>query len=201
MPVSDALASLEEATGRWEPQVAVMAMEWSRFSQQFSASNRASRFVSELLVAAATDGGECAERSGPAALASLSPEELPAAIETRLRKHAGRILQIEPSALRDDQALGQFGLDSLMAVELRNVLESDFGIPVRLELLLSNLDLRALAAELVAEFRKRSSTPVPQLTQDVVQDAAAQLASLPQMSSAELDALLSSLLDRTEIKE
>ncbi len=62
-------------------------------------------------------------RSNPPA-----PEEKAGVISQAVREVVGSVLRVKPSTLRDDQPLTDLGLDSLMGVEIENLIESDIGV-------------------------------------------------------------------------
>jgi acyl carrier protein len=59
------------------------------------------------------------------ALLALRPGERGASLQRRVRETVGRIVKLPPGRIDPGRPLGTFGLDSLMAQELRNRLEGD----------------------------------------------------------------------------
>lgn len=70
-----------------------------------------------------------------------------------LRKDVARILRISEEKLNPRVSLIRFGLDSLMAVELKNRIESDFGVRLPAAKLLRGPSIVELAEWLGAEVR------------------------------------------------
>ncbi|WP_079022596.1 type I polyketide synthase [Streptomyces resistomycificus] len=71
------------------------------------------------------------ESARPAAADERGPEPLtadPAEVESIVRTAVARIVDTSPERLRVDQPFREFGMDSLMAVELRKRLERKFGV-------------------------------------------------------------------------
>lgn len=64
-----------------------------------------------------------------------------------LQKQTARILGMEPSQLNPDQPLDTMGLDSLMAMELKNSLESKLGVNISVASLLQGPTLSRLVSE------------------------------------------------------
>ena len=101
------------------PHVAIARVDWSVAAERLSRRPGAS-FYTELLGAGDVnrDGGLLA-----AHLSTLSEERRVAELETRLRELAAAVLGIADGVLPTTQPLGRRGLDSLMAMELRNRME------------------------------------------------------------------------------
>jgi amino acid adenylation domain-containing protein/thioester reductase-like protein len=68
-------------------------------------------------------------------------------IENLIQQHAARILGMDASRLRLDTPLDTLGLDSLMAMELKNLLESKLGAQISVASLLQGPTISSLAAE------------------------------------------------------
>src|SRR5690606_11984416 len=64
-----------------------------------------------------------------------------------LQKQTARILGMEPSQINPDQPLDTMGLDSLMAMELKNSLESKLGVNLSVASLLQGPTLSRLVSE------------------------------------------------------
>ena len=65
-----------------------------------------------------------------AQLLAMPVQERVAFLEQHVRHQIGRVMGIAPAKLNLDQPLLSLGLDSLMAVELRNKIELEFGIEI-----------------------------------------------------------------------
>ena len=65
-------------------------------------------------------------------LLALDPAARAEAVRERLRAHAGAVLRLDPATLDVREPLTAFGVDSLMAVELKNRVDRDLGLSVPL---------------------------------------------------------------------
>jgi phthiocerol/phenolphthiocerol synthesis type-I polyketide synthase D len=90
---------------------------------------------------------------GPDALRDLEPGEAAQLITDRLRERTSKIMgYTDASAIQVDQPLTELGMDSLMAVRIRNSARSDFGVEAPVALLLQGATLQELTADLVRQL-------------------------------------------------
>ena len=118
-----ALAGLELALRTREPGVAVVDMDWSRFARSF-ASMRARPLLEDISEAREAMGKSAsADDVGSLrdTLLALPMEERPAATLELVQAEIAMVLGIKSAAAVDpDEPLEALGLDSLMAVQLRD---------------------------------------------------------------------------------
>jgi acyl transferase domain-containing protein/acyl carrier protein len=128
MTPQQGLAVLERLIRAAPPQVGVLIVDWPKYLKRFGsvtpplyaelrlAMERVNRSASPA--AAPQPEVELVERLGHAA-----PAERRRLVQAFVREHVTKVLALDPSQLIDnDQSLNELGLDSLMALELRNVL-------------------------------------------------------------------------------
>ena len=65
----------------------------------------------------------------------------------------GRVLRMDETKLRRDKPFGDYGLDSLMAVELKNRFESELGIPLPATLAWNYPTIATLSEHLAGQLR------------------------------------------------
>lgn len=87
-----------------------------------------------------------------AAILAASPEERRARCETQIRRWVSGLLQIQPSRLDAQEPLRRFGLDSMMALEIKHRLSKGFGLEVSAVELLSTLTESQLVARVMAHL-------------------------------------------------
>ena len=91
--------------------------------------------------------------AGPDALRDMDAVEANRVVTARL---GGRILAImgypKDSAIDADQPLTELGMDSLMAVRIRNTVRGDFGVEPPVALLLQGASLADLTADLIRQL-------------------------------------------------
>jgi phthiocerol/phenolphthiocerol synthesis type-I polyketide synthase C len=84
-----------------------------------------------------------------AKLSDMPAAEAKEFIVSVLVEETGRILSLSPSAIDAKRALSEFGMDSLMAVELRLALETRLGIDMPIVTLSDNTSLTSIAVRMV----------------------------------------------------
>ncbi|GAA3411777.1 SDR family NAD(P)-dependent oxidoreductase [Streptosporangium vulgare] len=127
-------------------------------------------------------GGHTA--TGP--LSVTTPEEL----QRALTEWVAGVLRTSPAAIDPEVSLTRLGLDSLMAVELRNLLEARLGVRLPTPAFLDGPTVAELAGRVSAHLGERPAGGDP------VADARDPMAArLDALSDAQVDALLDELLN------
>ncbi|WAJ46842.1 type I polyketide synthase [Mycobacterium sp. Aquia_216] len=129
---------------------------------------------------AAGDGGNWA---GPEALHGLDPSEAQSAIAERLHARIAAVMgYAERSAVDADLPLVELGMDSLMAVRIRNSARADFGAEPPVALLLQGATLNDLTAELLRQLGLTGDAQALQ-AEGAVRDRAQQRAAARQQAA------------------
>ena len=124
----EAVRTIGELLKGTTAQVAVLPMQWASFARQFP-EGRLPGLFAEVAGGAGTSGVATSDRgSEPPLLQQLDEaamEDRPVLLQRAVRRAAARILGLDASVPIDGQRpLRDLGLDSLMAVELRNALSA-----------------------------------------------------------------------------
>ncbi len=109
-------------------QALALRVDWSKWRQSFRGSQE-----SPLLEHIFAAGIDAPESSGTKSdwrlkIETCAPNERADIISLAVRDVVGSVLRVKPEGLRVDQPLTDLGLDSLMAVEIENSIESAIGI-------------------------------------------------------------------------
>ncbi|NBD13836.1 SDR family NAD(P)-dependent oxidoreductase [Corallococcus silvisoli] len=130
-------------------------------------------------------------RTLEARLAGLSPEEAERDLLEVLQAEAARVLGLSAGqAAPTDQSLFELGLDSLMALELRNHLQARAGKPLSSTLLFDHPSINDLMAHLKERLFTPRSPAASTVPQQVSKTAPAPREDVAQLSEGELEALL-----------
>ena len=228
---TDGLAALEhllctDERGRFGPaQAAVLSTDWSHLRPAREAGNEPPLFRDLALpgATATATGAAGAPAARAAATASTVAEAGPSLAErlgaalpnrrrTLLREHvralAARVLGLpRPDALPPDEPLRQLGLDSLMAVELRNLLGKAAGqtLPATVTFdhpsvsaLVEHLAATAFKAQFAADASAPSAPAVPPAAAPAPSPVPAPEGPAEALDDLDADALAERLLSRLE---
>ncbi len=131
------LAVLEHVLGWSRPQVGVLPIDWQVYRQQFG-DGQEPRFLSELMLAHPSATASPSEAAVAAArfadrVRGAAPGERHALVARLVREQVVKALGLDASRPIDgDVPLAAMGLDSLLAVALRNALNRELGLSKRL---------------------------------------------------------------------
>jgi NADPH:quinone reductase-like Zn-dependent oxidoreductase/SAM-dependent methyltransferase/acyl carrier protein len=205
-------------------EAAVLPMEWGRYLRNW-AGDKIPPFFAEVASLAAQSVAQSAtagarlhapaadtsvdESAAPSAppdivqqLASASPQRRKALLLDMVRTTAGRVLALPTTRIDDDAPLSALGLDSLMAVELRNLLGSELVLARRLPATLAfdYPSVAAIAGYLATELGDTASpagaqpnepaSPAPVGDGSAARSMLDSLDSLEELSDAEVERLL-----------
>ena len=142
-------------------QMAVMNMDWSRFSKIMKAYALSNKF-SELWsydTEKCEAGGNKQEKISSIwkKLISADEHEWPAALMKILHEQLSKILGTSQSKIDIEKPLTELGFDSLMAVELRNWLENSLGVYIPTIEIMRGPSVKKLALRLKRDFSNGNS--------------------------------------------
>lgn len=140
-----ALKYLDRVLKTVEPQVAIAEVDW----RNLGGSSRLSRTTLEELTSREemSGGSDLRER-----LLALNPAERVTELAEILRKRLSQILGLPESEIEISSALADFGLDSLMAFELRNWIQNHFRTIVPASVVLRLPSLHGLAEHIALKM-------------------------------------------------
>jgi acyl carrier protein len=151
VPLSESLDNLFELMSSNAVQVAVAQVDWKPLLQITFSSNPA-RF-SDLAGEAAVRENHANLNSRVRDILESNAAELPPLLETYIRDHLARAMGSSPSRIDPQQSLLSLGLDSLIAVEVRNRVNADLGINLPLARFMQGATTSTLAAYVAERLR------------------------------------------------
>jgi acyl transferase domain-containing protein/NADPH:quinone reductase-like Zn-dependent oxidoreductase len=180
-----ALSALERLLFSDRAQVVVVPIDWRAVARQRQPGTEA-KLTSDLLRSAEPSSRQPAGADLRAAVAKALPSERRGIVLARVHRDAARVLGIrESDALDRDLPLNHAGLDSLMAVELRNTLGTAVGRTLPATLLFRYPSIEALVGFLLT---------------DVLDDAATEWIPAEPLASTASDDTEVAQLDEDEVK-
>jgi len=109
-------------------QALALRVDWSKWRQSYRGGEES--MLLERIYAAGVDAPESsgAKSDWRLKIESAAPADRTEVISQAVRDVVGSVLRVKPEGLRADQPLTDLGLDSLMAVEIENSIESSIGV-------------------------------------------------------------------------
>jgi acyl carrier protein len=179
MQPADALTALGKAIASGRPRIAIADMDWTVFAEQFPQGSSARAFLNGFLPPRAV-----AEEISTAAplveenkseldiLRSAPRSERQPRMEALIRSSARKVLGLSAGRpMPSESPLQDLGLDSLMALELRNVLAQAVGRSLSATLLFDYPAIRGLAQHLCSLVFPASEEIPPVAASDAGHDA------------------------------
>lgn len=140
---------------RREAHLIVLPMEWAAFAR--ARAGRANVLYRDLLASLPAPSEPTLDLGGQ--LAAAPPAERRRLLEGVVKEAVGAVLRIAPARLDPRKALGSMGLNSLMAMELRNRLEAALGRSLSATLAWNYPTVEALAAHLAGGDAPSAAPP------------------------------------------
>lgn len=154
------LALMARLLVRDDPQVTAVVADWQRVANAHPILQGAP-IVAELMAAERQRATRQARITRGAALArilSQEPERRMATLAQLLVEHIGRAVGRPAAELDQSVPLTMMGIDSLMGIELRSVLEAELDVPVPMGMLLDGPTIEELARALLARVVERADS-------------------------------------------
>jgi len=196
-----AMAALGMILRRKPIQTAMMRMDWRKVSKSIPKTGVSQRF-SSLVGENKIDEQGVEERSQiKERLQQAKQEERPEIIEAYIREQAARVLGTSASKLDLDRSLNELGLDSLMAVELKNRIECDLDCSLPMGQLAQSPTIRRFSSvvlnQLLAPVSTSSAPPV--IRRETPEQL---LAKVDRLSDQDVDSLLRKMVsEETKIRK
>jgi acyl carrier protein len=197
MPPQLALEVMERLLRETTTQVAAIPVNWRQYRESYPAGTE-SGLLSELLNEAATGALQTVRpREKRKAILEAAPSERDQLLQTYVREQVARVLGLTASQMDVDQPLTNLGLDSLMAVELKNRISLDLGINVPMVKFLQGFSIAQAATQLFDQLTDDvagSSIPTLRLTNDDIQEELS--ANVDDLSDEQVNSMLTELLTK-----
>jgi acyl transferase domain-containing protein/acyl-CoA synthetase (AMP-forming)/AMP-acid ligase II/acyl carrier protein len=146
------------------PQLAAMPFDWKEWCQYHPIAAQApmlSYFASrqtapvrKVMDSSNGDGGLTRN-----VLINAEPAQRPQIMQSYVTQYLSRVMGVSPSELDADESLIDLGVDSLMAVELRNRIESELGVTIPMIKLLQGPSIARISALLLEAMEAEPAPP------------------------------------------
>ena len=159
MPPKRALEAMGRLIREGTPQAAAIPVDWSKY-REFSPSDSVPALLSELAAEAAATPSQTVRRGEMRdAILDADPNQRLQLLQTYLSQQVARVLGLSPLQLDIQQPLTNLGLDSLMAVELKNRISTDLGVNVPMVKFLQGFSVAQAATQLLGQLAAEAGDP------------------------------------------
>jgi hypothetical protein len=200
MPVQEALALFGELLAGSRPHLVLLSIQWPVFLEGLGTPARSSFYGVLAPVRVAESRGPASQAQTapryPLAerLQAALPQERPEVLARSLQEEVSRILRLEASSELDwRQGFAELGMDSLMAIELRNVLQKGLGRTIPATVALDHPTIDFLTRHLldnVLKLEAKEAPPPPEPKPPEPRSEGAVEPELDTLSDAELARLV-----------
>ncbi len=213
MAAENALEVLKRLLGQGSAQVVVVPVNWRQYRESYPAGSEP-RLLCQLAsedstIPRHTDGS--GEKSGltSAALLAAEPEERSRLLQSYLSAQVARVLGLAASKLDLQQPLSNLGLDSLMAVELKNRIAVDLKVNVPVVKFLQGFSVAQAVTQVLDQLAAEAANPSAPLAPAITQqkghidkeNAEQLLVNLNQLSDDKVASLLTDMLADEKVSE
>jgi acyl carrier protein len=157
MPLSQTLDALDELMSSHAVQIAVAQIDWKNLSLT-TGSHIPARFAAFAGSTGSDESGSIDTNAHVREILQANAAALPALLENYIRDLLASAMAISDARIDSQQSLRDLGLDSLIAVELRNRVNADFGVNVPLATFIQGVTIGALA-QYIAERLHETAGP------------------------------------------
>jgi acyl carrier protein len=174
-------------------QMAAIRVDWAKWRQSFRGmqDNPLVQRIFESGVEVQESGGGSSDWRQK--IQSAGPDEREDVIGQAVRDVVGSVLRVKPDSLRNDQPLTDLGLDSLMGVEIENLLESSVGVALPPTSLMRARTIGQIAS-LISEHLGGADAGATAAKPVAVESAPVAEVDLDALSDEEIDNLLGGAL-------
>ncbi|UCH96112.1 MAG: KR domain-containing protein, partial [Candidatus Aminicenantes bacterium] len=187
-------------------QVIAMPINWQQWNKFYSGFGRYA-LISQLEYAHGGPDSSTSSTEMRHTLLAAEPEKRQQLLEEHFRGQVAEVLGFQVSKLDILQPLNNMGIDSLMAVELKNRIEIELGIVLPLVKFLQGPSIAQLAAQMLEQLVAATSSPSPSPGpvdtphQDSAEESEQLIAKINELSEKEVDMLLRDMLAAEEDSE
>ncbi len=158
IPTAKGLAALGHLLATSETQASVLPVDWQVFTRAYP--EFATDPFLQAVAAVDTNDGTHFAGSSLEARPDATPEHRTEFVAGYLRTEAARVLGVAPARFDITLPLSSYGLNSLMAVQLKNRVEADLGAVLPMVRFLNGPSIEELASTVVEAVRATRHAPM-----------------------------------------
>jgi acyl carrier protein len=203
MPPELALEVMDRLLREDDTQVVALPVNWTKYHEFYPAGTEPP-LLSELANEEAASPSHTlhpgAKRS---AIVDAAPAERAQLLQVYVTEQVARVLGLSPSQLDIQQPLTNLGLDSLMAVELKNRISADLGVNVPMVKFLQGFSVAQAATQLLEQLTAEVDSPsairplAPTRENDQIDKTL--LANIDELSEEQVNSMLADMLTKDAV--
>jgi acyl transferase domain-containing protein/acyl-CoA synthetase (AMP-forming)/AMP-acid ligase II/acyl carrier protein/NAD(P)-dependent dehydrogenase (short-subunit alcohol dehydrogenase family)/SAM-dependent methyltransferase len=194
---SEGISALRKVFDSNIAQLGVFKIDWNKYNSQIK-NSLTSEMISEETTQEELTGKKNVKESLADKLSHTEEQDQLGLLQEYFRKLISSIMGLEPEDIEPDIPLSSMGLDSLMAIELKNRVNIELGVNLNLVRYMEETDINQLSSELKEQIPKLldksanvANAKVKTSTEKSEEEKARDLlAGLDNLSEEELDKLL-----------
>jgi NADPH:quinone reductase-like Zn-dependent oxidoreductase/acyl carrier protein len=196
---SEVTALLETFLDSAATQMLALRVDWTKWRQSFRGLQD-----NPLLERVFAAGLEAEETTGKTSdwrgrIEAAAPADREAVVVQALQEIIGSVLRVNPESLRPDQPLTDLGLDSLMGVEIENLIESSIGVTLPPASLMRARTIGQIAALLNEHLGGTKSAAVPASAPVIeVEEISAEEINFEELADEDLERLVAGDVKATD---
>lgn len=203
MPPARALGVMERLMREDATQVIALRMNWSKY-HEFYAAGAEPPLLSDLSKAEAAGESPVGPAGGRrSAILDAGGAERIRLLQSYLTEQVARVLGLSPARLEIQQPLTNLGMDSLMAVELKNRISADLGVNVPMVKFLQGFSVAQAATQLLDQLTAEADVPSAASPHASVRAAdlvdGDLLSNLDNLSEEQVNSMLADLLTKDTV--
>lgn len=201
IPSELALHALESVIRKGITQVSVLPIDWVKLQAglpSLANSSLVRDLVAEDAMRQRSDDAKPEKRTPATDIRLIhDPDERQRILVDSIRVEAARILRVSVSKLDVTRSLNQYGMDSLMALELKNRMQTKWDATVSLAAILSGPPITELASLLMAKLNDAAEHDSDKQRETVDgREAEELLRRLPDLSDDDVDSILGRMMSK-----
>ena len=159
MPPKRALEVMDRLLREDATQVVALPVNWSKYHEFYPAGTEPP-LLSDLANEEAAGPSQTVHPGEKrSAILDAAPAERAQLLQSYVTEQVARVLGLSPSQLDIQQPLTNLGLDSLMAVELKNRISADLGVNVPMVKFLQGFSVAQAATQLLDQLTAEADNP------------------------------------------
>ena len=198
---SEVTALLETFLDSAATQMLALRVDWSKWRQSFRGLQ--DNPLLERVFAAGLGAEETSGKTSDwrARLDAAAPGDREAVVVQALQEIVGSVLRVNPKSLRPDQPLADLGLDSLMGVEIENLIEGSIGVTLPPASLMRARTIGQIAVLLNEHLGGVKSAAAPAAAPVAeVEELSAEEINFEELADEDLERLVAGVKDTEEVR-